>query len=46
MRRFFEILFVIAIVIVAYETFKPQAPFPQNATTADFGVAVSSTLHP
>ncbi|MDQ0190592.1 hypothetical protein JI721_02830 [Alicyclobacillus cycloheptanicus] len=28
MRRFFLIVFVIALIIVGIETFKPQAPFP------------------
>jgi len=28
MRRFTEILFVVVLIVIAYETFKPQAPFP------------------
>ncbi|WDL98054.1 hypothetical protein [Alicyclobacillus sp. ALC3] len=28
MRRLFLILFVISLVIVGIETFRPQAPFP------------------
>jgi hypothetical protein len=34
MRRFTLILFVIALIIVAYETFKPQAPFPTPSPTS------------
>lgn len=41
MRRFTLILFIIALVIVAYETFKPQAPFPVPSPTS----AVTMTQH-
>ncbi|WP_255524614.1 hypothetical protein [Alicyclobacillus sp. SO9] len=42
MRRYFLILMVIALVIVAYETFKPQPAFPSaNAASA---AAVTTTI--
>ncbi|WP_290585365.1 hypothetical protein [Alicyclobacillus sp.] len=33
MRRFFLALFVIALVIEAIETFRPQPPFPKVDTS-------------
>ncbi|WP_157076224.1 hypothetical protein [Alicyclobacillus kakegawensis] len=33
MRRVFEILFVVILIIVAFFTFRPQPPFPDVAGT-------------
>ncbi|MDP9727568.1 hypothetical protein ACOJUR_05865 [Alicyclobacillus tolerans] len=38
MRRFFEILFVIAIIVVGYYTFRPQPAFPYNASNGYLSV--------
>lgn len=46
MRRLTMILFVIALIIVAFETFKPQPPFPSSNTSYVSGAlqtAFSST---
>ncbi|MCL6548236.1 MAG: hypothetical protein K6T30_04925 [Alicyclobacillus sp.] len=34
MKKFIMILFIVALVIVAYETFRPQPPFPSDGTSA------------
>ncbi|MCY0887540.1 MAG: hypothetical protein OWQ59_03690 [Alicyclobacillaceae bacterium] len=46
MRRFFEILFVIAIIIVGIETFRPQAPYPYNASNGYVAGVVSTVFTP
>lgn len=33
MRRLTMIVFVIALIIVAFETFRPQPPFPSGNTS-------------
>lgn len=44
MRRFILILFVIALVIVGIETFRPQAPFPSiSSGSATTGAVANST---
>ncbi|MCL6452230.1 MAG: hypothetical protein K6T78_01240 [Alicyclobacillus sp.] len=30
MRKFMWVVFVVAVVVVAFETFRPQAPFPST----------------
>lgn len=41
MRKFFLALFVIALIIVAIETFRPQPPFPKVDTSYFAAVAAS-----
>lgn len=43
MRRFFEVLFVICLIVVAYETFKPQNQV-LNVGTSDVSSIVASAL--
>ncbi|MCL6636383.1 MAG: hypothetical protein K6T26_00425 [Alicyclobacillus sp.] len=45
MRKFFLVLFVICLVIVAFETFRPQPPFPKVNTSFAGAAGVETWTH-